>query len=288
MNQNIVPIDQVLMVDPQFFDVEYAINPHMLNEQGELNQVDKKLAGKQWQDLQRAFQKINLKTVVLPAQKSLPDMVFSANQSFVFFDPIGKQKTAIISNMRSAYRQKETLFFKEWYQQNGYRVLQFEELEFSFEGNGDIIPNPDFRFFWGGCGPRTDRKVYSLFSEKLGLKFETLNLVHPLFYHLDTCFVTLGSDCCAVVKEAFDQESLQKIAKHFSDIVYIDLVEAQKFFAANAFCPDGKNVIVQKGTRKFLADLLERGFNVIEVDTSEYMKSGGSVYCMKMGLVEKL
>lgn len=288
MNTVLLPINQVLMVDPQFFDVEYAINPHMVNDRGELNKIDHSLAVRQWADLQKAFQSISLTTVVLPAQKNLPDMVFTANQSFVYIEPISKQKTAVISNMRSPYRKKETAFFVEWYQQHGYKVVQFPDLDFVFEGNGDIIPHPDFSFFWGGYGPRTDLKVYLEFSEKLGLKFETLRLNHPLFYHLDTCFVTLGANVCGVVREAFDAEGLQKISNHFSDIIDIDIAEAKDNFAANAFCPDGKNVIVQKGTHRFKADLIRRGLKVIEVDTSEFMKSGGSVYCMKMGLVENL
>ena len=42
---------KVLMVDPQYFDVAYAINVHMQDENGNLNKIDKALAKKQWQQL---------------------------------------------------------------------------------------------------------------------------------------------------------------------------------------------------------------------------------------------
>ena len=35
---------KVLMVSPEHFEVVYAINPHMTNEKGELNTVDRDLA----------------------------------------------------------------------------------------------------------------------------------------------------------------------------------------------------------------------------------------------------
>ena len=40
--------------------------------------------------------------------------------------------------------------------------------------------------------------------------------------------------------------------------------------------PDGD------GANEANAKLRSAGFNVVEVDTSEFMKSGGSVFCLKM------
>ena len=55
-----------------------------------------------------------------------------------------------------------------------------------------------------------------------------------------------------------------------------------KGFWAFSFSPDGKNVIVQKGSSKFKEEIIKNGFNLIEVETTEFMKSGGSVFCMKL------
>ena len=45
--------------------------------------------------------------------------------------------------------------------------------------------------------------------------------------------------------------------------------------------PNGKDIIIQQGARKTVESLKANGFKIHEVDTSEYIKSGGSVFCMK-------
>ena len=53
-------------------------------------------------------------------------------------------------------------------------------------------------------------------------------------------------------------------------------------FACNAHCPDEKHVIIQKGNAQSVALIKQHNFIPIEIDTSEFIKSGGSVYCMKL------
>ena len=43
-------------------------------------------------------------------------------------------------------------------------------------------------------------------------------------------------------------------------------------------------VVIQSGCRVLSSKLRELGFAVDEVDTSEFLKSGGSVFCMKQVL----
>jgi N-dimethylarginine dimethylaminohydrolase len=58
--------------------------------------------------------------------------------------------------------------------------------------------------------------------------------------------------------------------------------EANRWFACNATCPNGRDVIIQAGCDRVNASLREKGFIVHEVSTAEFLKSGGSVFCMKM------
>ena len=58
--------------------------------------------------------------------------------------------------------------------------------------------------------------------------------------------------------------------------------EARELYACNAHSPDGQNVIIQRGCTDTGAALGEAGFNVIEIDTDEFLKAGGSVFCMKL------
>ena len=67
-----------------------------------------------------------------------------------------------------------------------------------------------------------------------------------------------------------------------ADLIEADKYEAEELFACNATCPNGKDVIIQAGCVTVNAELRRRGFIVHEVSTEEFLKSGGSVFCMKM------
>jgi len=60
--------------------------------------------------------------------------------------------------------------------------------------------------------------------------------------------------------------------------------EAAGLLACNGHCPDGEHFLVQRGARVTNQRVQEAGFSVIELDTSEFLKSGGSVFCMKLML----
>ncbi|MCY7362383.1 MAG: hypothetical protein LH629_10025, partial [Ignavibacteria bacterium] len=103
-----------------------------------------------------------------------------------------------------------------------------------------------------------------------------------VLYHLDTCFSVLNSDTVVISESAFNEEEMNIVKSYFKTIIKADETENLKFFVCNCHCPDGKNVIVQKGSVIFKNDIIKNGFNLIEVETGEFMKSGGSVFCMKL------
>ncbi len=60
--------------------------------------------------------------------------------------------------------------------------------------------------------------------------------------------------------------------------------EAEGRLAANAVCVDGRNVVIDAGCPKTIALLEGEGFHVEPLDTSEFLKAGGSVFCMTLML----
>ncbi|MDZ7695236.1 MAG: hypothetical protein U5K69_29670 [Balneolaceae bacterium] len=78
---------------------------------------------------------------------------------------------------------------------------------------------------------------------------------------------------------AFTEQGLALI-NEFGEVITANEHEAKKLFACNATCPDGKNVIIQKAVPTLIKNCATPA-QVHEVDTSEYLKSGGSVFCMK-------
>lgn len=275
--EDIPKASRLLMADPKFYRVEYAINVHMLDENGQLNEVDSVLAMRQWLGLKREFENKNFPVAVVPAVGELPDLVFTANQSLPL--PDGR---VILSKMKSPERALEVERIKLWYQDQG--LDDFVQMNNTFESMGDVVWTPGKKLLWGGYGFRTEKKALEELFEITSIPIIPLELQLEEFYHLDTCFSLLDEKTVAYYPEAFDKKTRDFIEYYFQRTIHIDHSEALKSFAGNCYCPDGKNVFLNPGSKKFEKKLVENGFNLVRVDTSEFIKGGGSVFCMKLPL----
>src|SRR5690606_7516011 len=126
-----------------------------------------------------------------------------------------------------------------------------------------------------GYGFRTSKELLNEVEEIVRVPLVRLELKNPLFYHLDTCLVVINSKSALYVREAFTPDGLKTLQESFSDLIEVDAHEASDLFACNSHSPDGKNIIIQRGCEKTIKELKHRSLNVIEVDTSEFIKSGG-------------
>lgn len=269
---------KVLMVKPTYFDVEYVINPHM---EGQIGKVDKMQALNEWEHLLDGFEELGNKVEVLNGQKGLPDMVFCANQSLPFCDS-SENKKVVMSRMRSEQRQGEVEFIERWFGKEGYEILHLENSDFRFEGMGDALWHPRRKLLWGAYGFRTSKEVYKEIAELLDTPVVVLELADEKFYHLDTCMCMLNEKTVLIYPDAFTEEGLDMIHQLFEKVITATKYEAEKLFAVNATCPDGKNVFIQQGSTDVNKKLRDAGFSVHEFSTYEFIKSGGSVFCMKL------
>jgi N-dimethylarginine dimethylaminohydrolase len=279
--KNQVRPSRVLMVSPEHFRVEYAINPFMKNADGELNRVDEGKARIEWAKLRATFEGLGLKVDILSGVEGQPDMVFAANQSFPF-RKTGGPKSVVLSKMRSEFRRGEVPHFKDWYEKRGYQVHELSGSGVFFEGNGDALIQYPYNLVWGGFGHRTSRNAYSYLSEKLGFFIVPLELDLDRHYHLDLCLSILNETTAVVFPEAFHPESLEMIRLGFPNLIEVSTKENLAYSACNCHSPDGKHVITHQGATEFVAKLRAHGFIPIELPTTEFMKAGGSVFCLKM------
>lgn len=269
----------VLMVRPLHYSVEYVINPHMANQVGMADKIE---AHNEWNKVRSLFDQIGLNVRVMEDQEGLPDMVFCANQSLPYIDEDG-QRLVIMSIMHAEQRKKEVPYFEQWYRQNGYELHFLDERKIEhFEGCGDAIWHSSKRLLWGGHGHRSSLSAYQTISETFEVPVITLELVDEKFYHLDTCFCVLDEQTVLIYPGAFTDKGLDLIHAVFNKVLEASKYEAEELFACNASCPDGRNVIIQQGCTDVNKNLRDAGFSVHEVSTYEFLKSGGSVFCMKM------
>lgn len=278
----------LLMVTPRYFDVVDVKNPYMLENVGN---VETALAELQWNHLQAAFMELTEAEVIhhvqtLEGEDDLEDMVFCANPIFEWILEDGRP-VVLLSNMRHERRQGEVDAFKHYFAVQGIKTRQLPE-EIKVEGNGDLIPHPGLRAVWMGYGFRTDLQAAEWVANTIEAHVIPLKLVSHDFYHLDTCFCVIDTENVAICTEAFDEESIRKIMAVFTHVHEVPLKEAKENFALNSLimrAPSGQKYgILPLGNETLKEILINLDTTVIEVDTSEYIKSGGSVYCMKMFL----
>lgn len=166
-----------LMCRPEYFTVEYSINPWMDPERP----VDTRLAVAQWTALKDAYESLGHKVELIDPEPGLPDMVFAANSGTVI-DGI-----VLGARFRAEQRAAEADHFRRWFLSNGYRDVVMpgcvNEAEGDFTWTGTVL--------LAGTGFRTDPGAHAEAQEVLGVPVVSLRLVDPRYYHLDTALFVL-------------------------------------------------------------------------------------------------
>ena len=271
--------NRVLMADPEYFDVEYVGNPHM---QGNLGRVDRFVAREQWRHLVAAYQDLGIGVDVLPAAPHRSDLVFAANQ-WLAVPPgiLAEEPAAVMSIMNSARRQAETPQVAAFLAAEGLHIERLNpNMVPRFEGAGDALWQPGRTLLFAGVGPRSAAEAYPFLQAWMGLPIVVLSLCDPRFYHLDTCLALLDDETAIYYPPAFDEASRALLVALFPRLIEATEDEAMRM-VCNGHCPDRRHFLVQAGSPLVKAALEEKGFVVCELETSEFLLSGGSVFCMK-------
>ena len=256
----------VLLCPPVFFDVSYSINPWMKGEE-----VNKPIAMDQWFKLRNQLHSWGVDVKTITQQRGLPDMVFTANAGTV------RGEKVVLSNFRFPEREGETEVFEHWFQEAGYKTYRLPK-QIKFEGCGDTVVSEDKMF--AGYGVRSSLGGVRRAAKILETELVPLKLSHPLFYHLDTCFCLLNKYTAFYYPGAFTPSAIKKLKKHIPDLIEIDVTDAA-FFACNSVVYENQ-VIMPAGPQKIVKELDLRGYEVTHINTSEFLKSGGSLQCMTL------
>jgi N-dimethylarginine dimethylaminohydrolase len=262
-----------LMCPPKLYDVSYVINPWMT---GNVNRSSRQRAAEQWKALHSALAKIAGVLLVEP-QPGSPDMVFTANAGLVYDGIVA------LSSFYHPERQGEEPHFRRWFQECGFEVCDIPRLT-PFEGEGDALFEPDGSRLWAGHGLRTDENSHSQLTDLWDIEVISLRLIDPRFYHLDTCFCPLSNGEVMYYPSAFDAESQKRIEARFRRAKRICVSEADALrFACNAVNV-GKTILLNEISTELLAELQLRGFHVVQVKLTEFLKAGGAAKCLVLRL----
>lgn len=264
---------ELLMCAPTHYDVDYVINPWM---EGNLHQASKSLACKQWSDLHAELAS-RTSVQLVEGAPGWPDMVFTANAGLKCGNRIA------LSRFRFEERQGEAAHFANWFKEADLLVREMPQGMF-FEGEGDALFAVDGNRLWAGWGFRTALESHSLLAEWLDREVSSLRLVDSRFYHLDTCFAPLPHGEVLYFPAAFDAQSKQAIETYYSAEKRIEVSEQDaNQFACNIVCLD-RTLVMNHISPDLKRLLTSHGYEVIELDLSEFLKAGGAAKCLVMTL----
>jgi N-dimethylarginine dimethylaminohydrolase len=267
------PTATFLMCPPKLYDVNYVINPWMA---GNVHASSRTRAAEQWQHLYEAVSQIAEVQLIEP-QPGSPDMVFTANAG------LERNGIAVISSFFHPERQGEEPHFRRWFREAGYTVLDIPR-DTPFEGEGDALFSIDGTRLWAGFGLRTAPSSHQALREAWKIEVTPLHLIDPRFYHLDTCFAPLEGGYVMYFPEAFDQPSIARIEAFYPPEKRIIVKEADAVcFACNAINVE-HTIIMNRISTELSAQLASKGFHVVQVELTEFLKAGGAAKCLVMKL----
>jgi len=268
---------RVLVCPPTYFEVVDHKNPYMSDKAV----VDKAKAQQQWQGLCSALESAGCQIETIVPVAGLEDMVFAANPVFVgFHESVGK--FIVPSHMVHASRQQEVPRYVEWYRQRGFKIVEIDLGSDYLEGHGDLLWHPDGSCIYAAYGFRSTRGGIEKFSDvmsKMGIAVTRLRLVDPYCYHLDTCLCPLNGEAALIYPGAYDSESLATLRRSWPRLHELTVAEAHKFMG-NGIVVNG-SYLTPYITPHLEEILRQEGLKPVVLDTSEFEKSGGSLFCMK-------
>ena len=269
---------RVLFCPPTYFEVREVKNPYMRG----LLQVDSVLAQHQWDGVCEAFCAAGYAVELIDPVPGLEDMVFAANPVFVGHHP-NHGRFVVPGRMRYVSRRAEVPYYVEWFRSRGYKVLDLDLAEEFLEGHGDLLWDADGSRIWAAHGFRSTIGGVEKFARamvQMDIEVVPLQLVDENFYHLDACFAPLRPGAALVYPGAFDADSLALLRKHIPRPYEVDREDALKF-VCNGVSANGK-FLSPAITHCVQEALIREGLQPVVLDTSEFLKSGGSICCLKL------
>ena len=257
--------DTIYVSSPEYYSIEYKINHWMNSNQ----KIDKPKAINQWNKFVKVLNLAGANVIALSAGIH-PDTVFIADAGIIINNDF------LLSNFKHPERHVERNHWISIAESMGYNIIQLPA-EMIMEGTGDCLIGNKYAFL--GIGNRSNGINNNFIEQHLQRKVIPLQIDKSDFFHLDTCMAYIADSLAIIYHDAISPESRKDIEK-IAKVLYIDEDEAYNF-AANMI-EVNHNIIIQQGNIKIIKKLSSLGFNILEVDTSEFIKSGGSCKCLSL------
>ncbi|MBH9965243.1 dimethylarginine dimethylaminohydrolase family protein [[Bacillus] enclensis] len=264
------PLKEVILCEPTYMKIQDIINETQRRYHKENIYVDR--AVEQHNKFHEILRENNITTHLLSPKNTFPEQVFTRDIGFT----VGR--TLFISDMKMPVRQGEEIELRNWLSARGMSYIDLVEDE--TEG-GDVLVH--WNTVYIGLSDRTTFEAVERIQSYLP-DYNVIPLpIHEDILHLDCIFNIISDNEALIYREGLRGDDITRLSSQFD---LIDVCREEQFtMGVNVLSIGNKKVIslpINKGVNKELRD---RGFEVIEVEFDEIIKSGGSFRCCTLPLL---
>ncbi len=263
---------RVILCQPKFMAIEEVIND--VQKKYESENINVELAMKQHEDFEKILKEHGVEVIKLPASEEFPEQVFTRDIGFTVGDDI------FVSEMASDIRKGEEEVLEEWLDEED---VPFQTTTDRVEG-GDVIV--DRGTLYVGISGRTSKKAVRKLKHDLP-NYEIVQVpFNEKYLHLDCVFNILSPEVGLIFPKALDQKTIDMLSARKYKLIEVS-EEEQFTMGTNVLSIGDKKVFSLPQNKNVNAQMRAHGFEVIEVDFSEIIKSGGSFRCCSMPVVRE-
>ena len=265
-------LKKVLLCEPQFMEIKEVINNVQKKYKNE--NIDRSLAISQHKKFEKALENAGVEVIKLQPSKEHPEQVFTRDIGFSLGNHL------FISEMANPIRQGEEQILATWVKKHGihYKKLSSHSIE-----GGDVIVDGERVFI--GVSHRTSKEAIQTLQEELP-EFKIISIpFNPKYLHLDCVFNILSRKDALIYPDAFDAETMELLGSMYQ---LIEVNEKEQFTMGTNVLSIGNNRVLSLPMNKDVNEKMNaQGYQVIEVDFSEIIKSGGSFRCCSLPIIRQ-
>lgn len=258
---------KVIVCEPQFMAIDEIINDVQKQYINDNINIDRALT--QHHDFVDKMRNEGVDVITLPANASFPEQVFTRDIGFT----LGNQ--TFVSEMASSIRQGEETVLQKWLDTHH---VPFQKLALNHIEGGDVII--DGKTIFIGLSHRTSLSAIEQLKTDLP-DYEIIMVpFDPKYLHLDCVFNILSPTEALIFPGALEVRTVKFLASRYKLIKVSK--EEQFTMGTNVLSIGNKKVFSLPMNHQVNEEIRNHGYEVIEVDFSEIIKSGGSFRCCTM------
>ncbi|WP_253905554.1 dimethylarginine dimethylaminohydrolase family protein [Bacillus sp. THAF10] len=262
-------LKKVLVCPPLHMKIDEIINEtqkHFAEEN-----IDETLATKQHRKFVDTMIAQGIEVYSLPPAEHFPEQVFTRDIGFTLGEKV------FVSHMGSEIRSGEEEILKGWLTKEN---ISFTPLTGNSVEGGDVIIDNDV-IYVGISGRTTMESLDALKMELPGYEIIPIP-IDKSYLHLDCVFNVISENEAIIYPDAIGEKKYDYLSNRYH---LLEVTKEEQFtMGTNVLSIGNKTVISLPCNKDINAKLKMRGYQVLEVDISEIIKSGGSFRCCSMPL----